>query len=49
MRSSNALWTASHVTGSMLMLKILFAPGIVLYMLVKVKDGPVIFGPPPHA
>lgn len=46
--NDNTIWTASHVTGALLTLNILFAPGIALYMLVKDKKGPMIFGQPPH-
>lgn len=42
------IWTANHVTGAMLVLSILFAPGISLYMLVRDKNGAMIFGQPPH-
>lgn len=42
------IWTANHVTGMILALSIIFAPGIALYMRVKDKHGPIIFGQPPH-
>lgn len=40
--------TAPHVTGVLLILATIFAPGISLYMRVKDKNGPMIFGQPPH-
>lgn len=43
-----AIWTPAHVTGAILTLNILFLPGVALYMLVKDKKGPMIFGQPPH-
>lgn len=41
-------WTPAHVDGAVLVLSILFAPGISLYMLVRDKGGTNIFGQPPH-
>lgn len=46
--NSNAIWTANHVTGAVLVLSTMFAPGVALYMFVRDKNGPVIFGQPPH-
>ena len=45
---NSGFWTANHTAGIILMLNILFAPGIALYMRVKDKGGPVIFGQPPR-
>jgi hypothetical protein len=45
---SSGLWSANHATAILLMLNILFAPGIALYMRVKDKHGPIIFGQPPR-
>ncbi|MGE5333300.1 MAG: hypothetical protein ACM3N4_01245 [Nitrososphaerota archaeon] len=42
------IWTAGHMTGVVLILGVLFAPGAALSMLVKDKNGPMIFGQPPH-
>lgn len=42
------IWTPPHVTGIVLLLTIIFIPGIALYMAVKDKHGPIIFGQPPH-
>ncbi len=42
------IWTASHVTGAILIMATIFAPGVSLYMRVKDKNGPMIFGQPPH-
>lgn len=42
------IWTSPHVAGAVLVLSILFAPGISLYMVVKDKGGPIIFGQPLH-
>ena len=41
-------WTLPHVTGIVLVLTVVCIPGIALYMAVKDKGGPVIFGQPPH-
>ncbi|HEU5439092.1 MAG TPA: hypothetical protein VFU88_07360 [Ktedonobacterales bacterium] len=46
--NGDVFWTASHVAGTVLMLSVLVAPGAALYMLVKDKNGPAIFGQPPH-
>lgn len=46
--NGNVIWTANQITGSILALSIIFAPGISLYMQVKDKSGPIIFGQPPH-
>ncbi|WIG59973.1 MAG: hypothetical protein OJF49_002721 [Ktedonobacterales bacterium] len=46
--NGNIIWTPTQVTGSILALSIIFAPGISLYMRVKDTHGPVIFGQPPH-
>ena len=43
-----AYLTPAHVTGILLILPIFFAPGVALYMRVKDKGGPVIFGQPPR-
>ena len=43
-----SVWTPPHVAGIILVLSIVFIPGIALYMLVKDKHGPIIFGQPPH-
>lgn len=42
------VWTLPHLTGIVLVLTIVFIPGIALYMRVKDKHGQVIFGQPPH-
>lgn len=42
------VWTPPHVAGIVLVLTIVFIPGIALYMAVKDKGGPMIFGQPPH-
>ena len=42
------VWTPPHVTGIVLLLTIVFIPGTALYMAVKDKGGPIIFGQPPH-
>ncbi|HEY7339475.1 MAG TPA: hypothetical protein VH591_01220 [Ktedonobacterales bacterium] len=42
------IWTLPHMAGIVLLLTIVFTPGIALYMLVKDKGGPIIFGQPPH-
>jgi hypothetical protein len=42
------LWTASQVTSAILVLPLIFAPGVALYMAVKDRNGPIIFGQPPH-
>ena len=41
-------WTTHDVAGVILILSVIFVPGASLYMLVKDKHGPVIFGQPPH-
>jgi len=42
------LWLVNHVTGVTLVLSAIFAPGVSLYMRVKDKGGPMIFGQPPR-
>ncbi len=46
--NSSVIWTANHVTGIVLALSVVFAPGIALYMRVRDKHGPIIFGQPPR-
>lgn len=46
--NATTFWTANHVTGAILVLTIIFAPGVQLYMRVKDKNGPMIFGQPPR-
>ena len=43
-----AYLTPAHVAGILLILPIIFAPGVALYMRVKDKGGPIIFGQPPR-
>lgn len=46
--NGDMIWTPEHVTGAILVLAVIFAPGVSLYMLVKDKNGTVIFGQPPQ-
>ncbi|HEX9413097.1 MAG TPA: hypothetical protein VF916_06295 [Ktedonobacterales bacterium] len=43
-----AFWTASHVTGMVLVLSVVSGLGAYQYMLVRDKNRPIIFGQPPH-
>jgi hypothetical protein len=41
-------WTANHVAGTMLVLSVASGLGAYQYMLVRDKNGPIIFGQPPR-
>lgn len=43
-----AFWTAKHVTGGVLLLSVVSGLGAYQYMLVRDKNGPIIFGQPPR-
>lgn len=43
-----AFWTASHIAGAILVLSVASGLGIYQYMLVRDKNGPIIFGQSPR-